>query len=45
MAADGTTRLVIDISGFGTPHDAQLFLYEILGQYDDEMPVDGAAVH
>jgi hypothetical protein len=46
MAADGTTRLVIDISGFDTPYEAQCFLYELMGQYhDDDAPEIGVAVH
>jgi hypothetical protein len=37
---------VIDISGFDTPHDAQLFLHELMGQYhDDDAPEIGVAVH
>ena len=43
-AVDGSTRLLIDISGFETPHDAQLFLHELMGEYHD-MPVAGDAVH
>jgi hypothetical protein len=43
-AVDGSTRLVINIAGFETPHEAQLFLHELMGQYHD-MPVAGAAVH
>ena len=46
IAADGTARLVIDISGFDTPYEARCFLYELMGQYhDDDAPAIGVAVH
>ena len=33
---DGTARLLIDLQGFDSTRDAHLFLYELMGHYEED---------